>query len=201
MKKIFIFLIIIQLSNSFLLIDKFIYNNNKIPNIYKHIVKKIDCNETEIKHGRLAMLGTVGYISSETLHPVLANKYYLDNLLTNKGLAPSILNGGLDKINTKFYIFSIIISILFEFIYSIELLSFDNQRIDNYTFDPLNIYNNKSIEDKNKIKNIEKNIGRYAMIGITYIFYNEYISQIPIVQTSSYLSIYVNLFIYIHLFA
>ena len=65
---------------------------------------------------------------------------------------------------------------LFEFIYSIELLSFDNQKIDNYTFDPLNIYNNKSIEEKNKIKNIEKNIGRYAMIGITYIFYNEYIS-------------------------
>ena len=86
-------------------------------------------------------------------------------------------------------------------IYSIELLSFDKHRIDSYTFDPLNIYNNKSIEDKNKIKNIEKNIGRYAMIGITYIFYNEYISQIPIVQTSSYLSIYVNLFIYIHLFA
>ena len=51
---------------------------------------------------------------------------YLDNLLTNKGLAPSILNGGLDKINSKFYIFTIIISILFEFIYSIELLSFDN---------------------------------------------------------------------------
>ena len=147
------------------------------------------------------MLRSVGYISSETLYPVLANKYYLDNLLTNKGLAPSILNGGLDKINSKFYIFTIIISILFEFIYSIELLSFDNQKIDNYTFDPLNIYNHKSIEYKNKIKNIEKNIGRYAMIGITYIFYNEYISQIPIVQTSSYLSIYVNLFIYIHLFA
>ena len=125
----------------------------------------------------------------------------IHNLLTNKGLAPSILNGGLDKINSKFYIFTIIISILFEFIYSIELLSFDNQKIDNYTFDPLNIYNHKSIEYKNKIKNIEKNIGRYAMIGITYIFYNEYISQIPIVQTSSYLSIYVNLFIYIHLFA
>ena len=50
--------------------------------------------EAEIKHARLAMLGSLGWPVSELYHVQLAEKLGLPNLLQN-GKVPSVLNGGL----------------------------------------------------------------------------------------------------------
>merc|ERR1711865_537320 len=54
--------------------------------------------ESEVKHGRLAMLAAVGWPVAELLHPFLAEASGFPSLLTDAGQVPSVLNGGLDKI-------------------------------------------------------------------------------------------------------
>lgn len=52
--------------------------------------------EAEIKHARLAMLGSLGWPISELFHVQLAEKLGLPNLLQD-GKVPSVLNGGLNN--------------------------------------------------------------------------------------------------------
>ena len=58
--------------------------------------------ESEIKHGRLAMLAAVGYPAAELLHPFIADAVNLPSLLTEVGAAPNFLNGGLEALVAKF---------------------------------------------------------------------------------------------------
>merc|ERR1711990_306483 len=58
--------------------------------------------ESEIKHGRLAMLAAVGYPVAELLHPYLSDTLNLPSLLTEAGEAPNVLNGGLEALFSKF---------------------------------------------------------------------------------------------------
>merc|ERR1719410_1334695 len=51
--------------------------------------------ESELKHGRIAMLAGVGFAASEFLHPRLAAMLGLPNLMAEGGCAPTLLNGGL----------------------------------------------------------------------------------------------------------
>lgn len=54
--------------------------------------------ESEIKHGRIAMLAAVGWPFSELYHYTLSKSMGLeDMLLETNGKAPSVLNGGLDN--------------------------------------------------------------------------------------------------------
>jgi len=48
----------------------------------------------ELATGRVAMLAAVGYPAAEMLHQSLASAVGLPNLLTEKGQAPHVLNGG-----------------------------------------------------------------------------------------------------------
>merc|ERR1719446_1428930 len=59
--------------------------------------------EAEIKHSRLAMLAAAGWPISERLDPVLAKIVNLPVALNQDGTAPSVLNGGLDKINIFYW--------------------------------------------------------------------------------------------------
>lgn len=51
--------------------------------------------ESELKHGRIAMLAGLGFAASELLHPRLATMLGLPNLMAEGGCAPTLLNGGL----------------------------------------------------------------------------------------------------------
>ena len=50
----------------------------------------------ELKHGRLAMMATLGLIVQEAIHPILSSWTGTTNVLTD-GLAPTFINGGLNK--------------------------------------------------------------------------------------------------------
>ena len=137
--------------------------------------------EAEIKHGRLAMLGSVGWPLAEIYHPYLS-KLYGNNLLALNGKVPSLLNGGLDKINPAFFMAIIIFTTTLESAniaknYDIESIPGD------LGFDPLNIYSTKSAKTKRELELKELNNGRIAMLAITYFAINEFITDTPIAKS------------------
>ena len=60
--------------------------------------------EAEIKHSRLAMLAVVGWPLAELFDKPIADATGLPSLLTKAGESPSLLNGGLDKIDVAYWI-------------------------------------------------------------------------------------------------
>lgn len=53
--------------------------------------------ESEIKHGRIALLAALGWPLSELYHYTIAEIFGMENLLADGQKAPSVLNGGLDN--------------------------------------------------------------------------------------------------------
>ena len=137
--------------------------------------------EAEIKHGRLAMLASVGWPLSEKYHPYLSNLINKDNLLAVGVKAPSLLNGGLEKINPAFFMIIIILSTTLE---SLAISKkYDNDIIPgNLAFDPLKLYSTKDVKTKRELELKELNNGRLAMIAITYYVISEFITKMPIVK-------------------
>merc|ERR1719201_906589 len=64
----------------------------------------INMREAEIKHGRLAMLAVVGWPLAELFDKPIADSAGLPTLLTRTGESPSILNGGLGKIDPLYWV-------------------------------------------------------------------------------------------------
>lgn len=140
--------------------------------------------EAEIKHGRLAMLGSVGWPLAEIYHPYLS-KLYGNNLLALNGKVPSLLNGGLDKINPAFFMAIIIFATTLESANIVK--NYDIESIPgDLGFDPLNIYRTKSAKTKRELELKELNNGRIAMLAITYFAINEFITDTPIAKSFSW---------------
>jgi len=141
--------------------------------------------EAELKHGRLAMLAALGWPVSELLQPYLASLTGAPDLLVKAaGLpekVPSILNGGLDRINPFFFLFAIIFSA------TVESVNINKIRLDDYTpgdlgFDPLNVYASVgSAEKRRELELKELNNGRLAMIAIVGYAAQEFITKISVV--------------------
>lgn len=162
---------------------KYIYNNNKLPKILKYFFLNFSFKESELKHSRIAILAVIGRLTAESIHPNLALILHIDNLLVNKEMVPSLLNGGLNNIKPIFSIFTLLYISLIELIYLIETFDITNKKeYINNIFDPLNIYNNKSTIEKNKILNIELNFGRISMLLSTWFTYYEFITKQSIIN-------------------
>lgn len=194
MRFLIILLLYITITNCFNL-NKLTINKDRKSNIINmksdNILKKISLKDVELKHSRIAMLAVIGRLSAESIHPIMANKLYSDNLLVNNELVPSILNGGLNKINPIFYIYTFIYISIIELNNLILLSDLDSNNIinNNSSFDPLNIYNSQTELDKKFIKYDEITFGRIAMITSTWFTYYEYISQKNVI-TPELISLY-----------
>lgn len=142
--------------------------------------------EAEIKHGRLAMLATVGWPISELFHPYLSAITENTNILSVNNKVPSILNGGLEKINPIFFMSIIVFTSTIESIsLNKDYNNYFNDKIPgDYGFDPLNFYSNKGEFTKRNLELKELNNGRLAMLAITYFVFNEFITNNSIVTNS-----------------
>jgi hypothetical protein len=70
----------------------------------------INMREAEVKHCRLAMLAVIGWPLAELLDKPIADSANLPTLLTKTGEAPSLLNGGLDKVDPLYWIVVILLA-------------------------------------------------------------------------------------------
>jgi len=139
--------------------------------------------EAEVKHGRLAMLAALGWPISELMQPWLSRAFGAPDLLaiSANGLlkAPSVLNGGLDKINPAFFMAIII------FTSTVESMQVTKIRTDDYVpgdlgFDPLKLYVGASADKKRDFELKELNNGRLAMLAIAGYAAQEFVANAPV---------------------
>jgi hypothetical protein len=128
--------------------------------------------EAELKHGRLAMLAAVGWPVSEYLQPILAKQYGAPDLLAAGEKAPSLLNGGFDRINPLFFIGTLAFTAAVE---NFGLKGgFADREPGDLGFDPLNLYYGSTEDVKYSYRLKEVNNGRLAMVAITYYAFTEF---------------------------
>ena len=142
--------------------------------------------EAEIKHGRLAMLASVGWPLSEIYHPYLSKLANKMNLLSFNGKALSLLNGGLDKINPVFFMAIIVFMATFESV-ALNKEYTNNTILGDLSFDPLKLYVNKDPRTKRDLELKELNNGRIAMLAITYYAISEFVNNIPVIKETPFL--------------
>jgi len=142
--------------------------------------------EAEIKHGRLAMLASVGWPLSEIYHPYLSKLANKMDMLSFNGKAPSILNGGLDKINPVFFMAIIVFTATVESIGLNKEYTKDTIPGD-LGFDPLKLYVNKDPRTKRDLELKELNNGRLAMVAITYYALSEFLNNMPVIKNTPFL--------------
>ena len=137
--------------------------------------------EAELKHGRLAMLAAAGWPVSELVQPWLSKALGAPDLLVGDEKAPSLVNGGLDKINPLFFMGIIIFSA------TVESVALKQARTDDYIpgdlgFDPLGLYTGKAPEVQRSLELKELNNGRLAMLAITYYALEEFVTKASVVN-------------------
>jgi len=142
--------------------------------------------EAEIKHSRLAMLAVVGWPLAELFDKKLAALMNAPDLLTKTGESPSLLNGGLEKINPAYWALIVGISGL------IEEAADEKKKADgkNYIvgdcgFDPLGLFPTERAE---KFKMQEKEIkhGRIAMMALLGFVVQEALYRVPVVAETPF---------------
>jgi len=139
--------------------------------------------EAELKHGRLAMLAALGWPVSELLQPLLASKFGAPDLLaiSSDGLAkaPSVLNGGLEKISPFFFMAVII------FTATVEAGALGKLRSGEYVpgdvgFDPLGLYTGATADKQRDLELKELNNGRLAMMAVAGYVAQEFFANAPV---------------------
>ena len=131
------------------------------------------------------MLAAVGWPVSEFLQPILSKVIGAPDLLAaGKGAiaerAPSLLNGGLDKISPAFFMAGIVLSAVLEFPnlgreWGRKPVDPEYQPGD-LGFDPLGLYRGKSESFRYDYRLKELNNGRLAMIAITWYAIEEFLT-------------------------
>merc|ERR1719238_1908134 len=142
--------------------------------------------EAELKHGHLAMLAAAGWPVSELVQPWLSKAVGAPDLLVGDEKAPSLINGGLDKINPLFFMGIIIFSA------TVEAVALKQTRTADYIpgdlgFDPLSLYSGKGPEVQRDLELKELNNGRLAMLAITYYAWEEFVTKASVVNDTPFL--------------
>jgi Chlorophyll A-B binding protein len=99
--------------------------------------------------------------------------------------APSILNGGLDKVSPIYWVVCLGLAS------AIDLYGINQQKNNpNYTpgnlgFDPLGMYP-KDLPGQERMQLAELKNGRLAMIAITAFAFQEFVNQVAVVESTSF---------------
>ena len=138
--------------------------------------------EAEVKHGRLAMLAAVGWPVSELLDRRIADAWGLPAVLDETDRVPSILNGGLDSISPIWWGACLGLTAAIDLHGVTRSRSGDPDYFPgNLGFDPLGLYpSEKAGQVRMQLAEIKH--GRTAMIGVTGFAFQEYATQIGVVD-------------------
>lgn len=137
--------------------------------------------EAEIKHSRLAMLAVIGWPLAELLDKPIADAAGLPTALTKAGASPSVLNGGLDKIDVAYWVAVTALAGIIE----IESSKAKEEKGKNYTpgdcnFDPLGFFP-KDQQGQLSMQTKELKHGRLAMMAILGFVVQEALYRQPVV--------------------
>lgn len=142
--------------------------------------------EAEVKHSRLAMLAVVGWPLAELWDKSIAAAAGLPNLLTTTGASPSLLNGGLAKINPVYWVAVTLLAAI------VELSSAEakDTKGNAYTpgdcgFDPLGLFPADQAGQM-AMQTKELKHGRIAMMAILGFAVQEALYRVPVVQETPF---------------
>ena len=167
---------------------------NMYMNIFIHVhIHIYTYIQAELKHARLAMLASVGWVMSELYHTPLAQLLGQDIVLQEDAAgyltkAPSVLNGGMLSVPVFFWVVTFLFSGVFE---SWRMLS-NSEKPNSFTpgalgFDPLGFYDQEGVKGRFVLETKEVNNGRLAMIAIAVFAGTEYMSNTAIVEQTPWL--------------
>uniref|UniRef100_A0A7S0BV90 Uncharacterized protein n=2 Tax=Proboscia inermis TaxID=420281 RepID=A0A7S0BV90_9STRA len=140
--------------------------------------------EAEIKHGRLAMLAAAGWPLSELFDKKIALALHMSPMVDAADRAPSILNGGLEKVNPFFWMACLVGASAID-VYGISKSKSDDESYfpGNLGFDPLGIYP-KTEEGQQRMQLAEIKNGRLAMISIVGFAIQEFVFKSGVIDQS-----------------
>eukprot|EP00629_Pelagomonadales_sp_RCC1024_P009233 CAMPEP_0119272614 /NCGR_PEP_ID=MMETSP1329-20130426/8812_1 /TAXON_ID=114041 /ORGANISM="Genus nov. species nov., Strain RCC1024" /LENGTH=212 /DNA_ID=CAMNT_0007272691 /DNA_START=154 /DNA_END=792 /DNA_ORIENTATION=+ len=144
----------------------------------------------EIKHGRLALLASVGWPASELWDRPLSSLtkeitgLSIEPKVTALGDAPSLLNGGLDQVDPRFWGFAIGVAAAAE-LYALKL-RFEEPGLapGDLRFDPLGFYPTEK-NRRRRMDLAELKHSRLAMVAVVGYAAEEYLLGTPVAQHSS----------------
>lgn len=142
--------------------------------------------EAEVKHSRLAMLAVVGWPLAELWDKPIADAAGLPSLLTKTGESPSLLNGGLDKIDVAYWLAVASLAGVIE----IENAKMKEEKGKSYVpgdcnFDPLGLLP-EDREGQMAMMTKEIKHGRIAMMAILGYVIQEAVYGSPVVQQTPF---------------
>lgn len=146
----------------------------------------MNMREAEIKHGRLAMLAVVGWPLAELFDKQIAQSLGLPSALTSTGESPSLLNGGLDKIEPEYWVAVVALAGVVE----LENMKVKEENARNYTpgdcgFDPLGFFpEDKKAQLTMQTKEIKH--GRIAMMALLGFVVQEALYSTPVTQETPF---------------
>jgi len=146
----------------------------------------LSMREAEIKHGRLAMLAVIGWPLAELFDKKIAGAFDLPVALTSTGSSPSLLNGGLDKIDPEYWIAVICLAGLVEFAAMSRQEKMGKKYIPgDCGFDPLNLFPTTASEQF-EMQTKEIKHGRVAMMAILGFVVQEALYGTPVTSETPF---------------
>jgi hypothetical protein len=139
----------------------------------------------EIKHARLAMLAAAGWPIAELFDRKIAYALDLKRLLVFQDRVPSVLNGGLSRIPSVYWVTVFCLAAVMEAIGFVKEFE-SKQAGQEYTpgdlgFDPLNLFGKSEQERKFKLE-AELFNGRLGMLAITGFAIQEWWTQNSVIN-------------------
>ena len=142
----------------------------------------------EIKHGRLAMLATTGWVFAELFHKDIAQAFNQPVMLASYGRVPSILNDGLVHANNPFFWIGVLAILSGLEMSEVQRENNKECRLNpgDLNFDPLNLGGKDDEKKQFYMQEAELFNGRLGMLAITGFAIQEWflnsavVNQVPI---------------------
>ena len=138
--------------------------------------------KAEAKHGRLAMLASVGWLAAELLHKPLSGFLNLPSLLADADRVPSVLNDGLSHTFPLFWVEVVTLAAIIEIPETIREERMARLDPTDLGWDPLGMLDGKTEDQRFFLKEAEAFNGRLAMLAIAGFSAQEFLFKTPIVE-------------------